>query len=65
MTSAELKEALMTEEPVVCNGIEYRCVSAIIYRKHGGGFMVRAELLDKNKNSVTIAEPHKVERKGV
>lgn len=64
MTNTELKEAMMAEEPVVCNGIEYKCISAIIYRKNGNGITVQAELLDKTMHSVSIASPHWIERKG-
>lgn len=66
MTNAELKDAMMAEEPVICGGIEYKCISALIYRKSesGSGVRVQAELLDKSKNSVSIADPKWVERKG-
>lgn len=63
MKNAELKEILMSQEPVIYNGIEYKRVSAIIYRNEGGKLYVQAELLDKNANSVSIASPDRIARK--
>jgi hypothetical protein len=63
MTNAELKDSMMAEEPVIHRGVEYKRVSAIIYRKSGSGVQIQAELLDKNENSVSIADPKRVERK--
>lgn len=64
MTSDELKAAFMEECPVIHNGITYQRISAIIYRKNptGAGLIVRAELLDRNGNSVSIAAPERIER---
>ena len=57
MTSEEAKIALQNKSPVVCGGIEYKRLTAIIYRySDKGKFLVSAELLDKNENSVTIAQ---------
>lgn len=62
MTNEEAKEALQNKTPVVCGGIEYKRLSAIIYRYNDKGkFLVSAELLDKNKNSVTIARMEDVQ----
>ena len=57
MTNDEAKTALLKRTPVVCNGIEYLCISAIIYRydKHDN-LIISAELKDKNKNSLTYAQ---------
>lgn len=56
MTGEEAKAALQNKTPVVCGGTEYKRISAIIYRyNEKGQFLVSAELLDKNANSVTIA----------
>jgi hypothetical protein len=63
MNHAELKEALMTEEPVIYCGIEFKRVSAIIYRNDGKKTFIQAELLDKNLNSVSIAMPGRISRK--
>lgn len=64
MTNNELKDAMMAEEPVIHAGIEYKCISATIYRKSGSGFLIQAELMDKTTNSVSIASPGRIERKG-
>lgn len=64
MTNTELKEALMSGEPVTCNDIEYKCVSAIIYRNEDGKLRIQAELMDRHTNSVSIASPDRVRRKG-
>ncbi len=60
MTNDELKEALFDGRPVEHNGIIYKCVSAIIYRNKKGKLDISAELLDKNKNSVSIVNPAKI-----
>lgn len=64
MTNDELKEALLSEQPVESGGIVYQCVSAIIYRKtkakDGVGIKVTAELLDRTGHSVSIAEPARI-----
>lgn len=62
MTNEELKAALFSGCPVVADSplygkIEYKCVSAIIYRNKGGKLDISAELLDKNNNSVSIVNP--------
>ena len=55
MTGAEAREAMLSQSPVEYSGIQYRYISAIIYRSDkNGNLMISAELLDKNKNSVTI-----------
>lgn len=56
MTNEEAKDALYKRIPVTYNGIEYLCLSAIIYRfDQNAGLSILAELRDKSKNSVTIA----------
>lgn len=56
MDNNEAKNALFNRTPVVCNDIEYLCISAIIYRyDKNNNFIISAELQDKNRNSVTIA----------
>lgn len=55
MTGAEARDAMLSQSPVTYNGIQYRYISAIIYRADkNGNLMISAELLDKNKNSVSI-----------
>lgn len=63
MTGEELKAAFLAETPVTANGIEYVKISAIIYRKQEGRVAVQAELLDKNRNSITVTAAASVEAK--
>lgn len=62
MTSEEIKDALLKKYPVHADGIEYKCVTAVIYREKDGRIAVSAELLDKCKNSVTIVALDKIEK---
>ena len=56
MTNEEAKDALFKRTPVMYNGVEYKYISAIIYRrKPNFELIISAELLDKCQNSVTIA----------
>lgn len=61
MTAEEIKDALLKKYPVRANGIEYKRVTAVIYREQNGRIAVSAELLDKNQKSVTIAPLDKIE----
>ena len=65
MTSEEAKKCLYSRNEVICNGITYKCITAIIYRldESGKRILVSAELLDKSKNSVTIAQLKDVKEK--
>jgi hypothetical protein len=63
MTSEEIKDALLKKYPVYANGIEYKCVTAVIYRKNNGRIVVSGELLDKNEMSVTIVPLDKIEKR--
>ena len=58
MTSDEAKQYLYSRKAVVYNGIEYARINGIVYRldETGKHIIVSAELLDKCKNSVTIAQ---------
>lgn len=57
MTNAEAKEALKNRTPVIYNNIEYLYISAIIYRyDKNHNLAISAELTDKNKRSVIIAQ---------
>lgn len=57
MTNAEAKEALKKRTPVIYNNIEYLYISAIIYRyDKNRNLVISAELTDKSKRSVTIAQ---------
>lgn len=64
MTSEEIKDALLNKYPVCADGIEYKCVTAVIYRERDGNIVVSAELLDKNQNSVTVVLLKNIEKKG-
>lgn len=64
MTIDELKEAFRAGTPVAFGDITYKCVSALIYRRGGKGFVIQAELQDRNNNSVTIAEPSRITTPG-
>lgn len=67
MTSAEIKTAMQNGSPVKFNGIEYKSITAYIYRRvidiHTGmnKFIFQCELIDRNGHSVTIADAEKVE----
>ena len=63
MTSEEAKKCLFSRAEVVCKSIRYKCITAIVYRLDEArqNIIVSAELLDKNKNSVTIAQLKDVE----
>lgn len=57
MTNAEAKEALINRTPVMFNNTEYLYISAIIYRYDKNlNLIISAELTDKCKRSVTIAQ---------
>ena len=57
MTNSEAKEALKNRTPVIYNNVEYLYISAIIYRyDHNLNLIIFAELTDKCKHSVTIAQ---------
>ena len=57
MTNEEAKLALKNRTPVVFNNTEYLYISAIIYRyDKNRNLVISAELTDKNKRSVTIAQ---------
>ena len=57
MTNSEAKEALINRTPVMFNNTEYLYISAIIYRyDNNRNLVISAELTDKCKRSVTIAQ---------
>ncbi len=69
MNNEELKDALFGGYPVMVNlpqygEIEYKCVSHIIYGVENGKLRITAEVLDKNRNSVTIVDPKYIRKKG-
>ena len=66
MTSEEAKKCLFSRAEVICNGVTYERMSAIIYRVDDkDNIKVSAELLDKNRNSVTIALLKDVKEKDI
>ena len=62
MTTVDAKSAFLEGAAVTYNRTNYLCISALIYRKRKKEITVSLELLDKSGNSVTIAEPRRVER---
>ena len=66
MNSAEIKQAMVAFAPVLYKGIEYQRISAYIYRiylnPHSHKFReaFQVELLDKNGQSVTIADANEI-----
>ena len=57
MTNSEAKDALKNRTPVIFNNTEYLYISAIIYRyDKNNNLVISAELADKCKHSVTIAQ---------
>ena len=61
MTTDEIKEAFKKRIPVVSRDITYAYISALIYRIRDGKIVLSVELIDKNRNSVTIADCERVE----
>ena len=67
MTSDEIKKAMHEFSPVMYNGIVYKRITAYIYRavrkpmSNTYKAVFQLELLDRNEQSVTIAEAEKVE----
>lgn len=62
MTIEEAKAAYYAEKPVLHDDIEYKRITALIYRKdEGKSPYLQLELLDKCGHSVMIASPEKVE----
>lgn len=72
MTKDEVMHAAKERKPVMCNGIKYRRISAIIFRYIGDtdrigmahnvpNEMMLVELEDLRTNSRTIANPSAVE----
>ena len=61
MTVDELKEAWRIRAPVKCRDIEYRRITALIYRRDDNKReFLQVELVGKNSNSVVIAAPREV-----
>ena len=41
MTNPEMRQALIYEQPIEHNGIQYQKITGIIYRKQGNGIRVQ------------------------
>lgn len=71
MTRTEAKQAFRKNTPVICDGIEYVCISAIIYRypqrlrntSHSEEPDMYAELLCSCGHSITTALVNKIKNK--
>ena len=61
MTTEEVKKAIINKEQVRYTDITYT-VQALIYRYRGNKWRVTAELIDKNNNSISIADIKKIEK---
>lgn len=61
MTTEEVKKAIINKEQVRYTDITYT-VQALIYRYRGSKWKVTAELIDKNNNSISIADIKKLEK---
>lgn len=65
LDNLELFEGMLKSHPVICNGINYGCISAITLRNRActahklSSPAVQVELMSKN-GCVVIAAPHKV-----
>lgn len=53
-----IKRAFLRGDPVLYEGIIYKCISAIINRRIGQKTIVQLELQDDRANSVTIARTY-------
>ena len=63
MTNEEAKQALFVKSPIVYKNTEYLYISALIYRvDRNNNLLISAELKDKNKRSVTIAQLKEVQK---
>ena len=54
-------EAFQNEVPVSYNGITFKKISAIIFRKHKGKITQQLELLDKTGHCAVIADASRVQ----
>ncbi len=60
MTYEEAKKAFDRQEPVLLDGIEYRHINAIVFRRRCGEKIMQLELQDIDARSVTVADMEKV-----
>lgn len=64
MRNEELKEVMISGEPVKHRGVTYSHITAIIYRKSETGVFIQAELKDINRNCVVLVRPDEITRAG-
>lgn len=69
MTNEELKQALIDGKAVILSSvggeeIEYKRVSAIVYRSKNGRIVPSAEVEDKCGRSVVYCDPKRLRAKG-
>lgn len=55
MNPTTAKKLMIAESNVFYNGVEYDKIQSLIFKKTENGIKACAELLDKNKNSLTTA----------
>jgi hypothetical protein len=55
MNSTAAKKLMIAESSVFYNGVEYDKIQSLIFKKTENGIKACAELIDKNKNSITVA----------
>nr|DAN74713.1 MAG TPA: hypothetical protein [Caudoviricetes sp.] len=55
MNPTAAKKLMIAESPVFYDGVEYDKIQSLIFKKTENGIKACAELLDKNKNSLTTA----------
>lgn len=60
MTYEEAKKAFDRRDPVLLDGIEYRHINAIIFRRRAAEKIMQLELQDIDARSVTVADMGKV-----
>lgn len=53
-------KAFKEESPVQYNGITYKNIVAIVYRKRKGRIVPQVELMDKTGHCIVVADPNKV-----
>ena len=55
MNPTTAKKLMIAESSIFYNGVEYDKIQSLIFKKTENGIKACAELLDKNKNSLTTA----------
>ena len=55
MSPTTAKKLMIAESSIFYNGVEYDKIQSLIFKKTENGIKACAELLDKNKNSLTTA----------